>query len=220
MCGNLAISAEPTIQDSCSKFRRENTMVRFIFQHSTIQQPFRRFTCLILAGLLTVGSPLMAGEPAAIGVAPEARSSDVALSDGGLLRGTVLNTEAQPVPGVEVNVLHNQKVVAKTLSNEKGEFTIKGLHNGAHVIHAGNTNQIVRFWGTAAAPPAAVENLAVIVDEEAVRGQSGGGVVGGFIGSNLGGLLLIGGATAVTLGTTLGDQNVNSGSSNAIIASP
>ncbi len=50
--------------------------------------------------------------------------------------------------------------------------------------------------------------MAIVVDEETVRGQMFGGG-GGFGGGGLGGLAglgLIGAATAVTLGTTLGNN--------------
>ena len=168
-----------------------------------IFKSLRNGTCLLLAGLLSVGTPLMAGEPV------EIRSTDVSLHVGGFLKGTVLNTAAQPMAGVPVNVFHEDKVVATSMSNEQGEFTVKGLRNGAHVIKVGATQQTVRLWGTDTAPPAAVENIAIVVDAETIRGQMGtgpGNQVGGFIGSNFGALLLIGGAGAVVLGTTL-DNN-------------
>ena len=177
--------------------------MRLNLRHNWIVKSLRNGTCLLLAGLLTVGSPVMAGDPV------EIRSSDVALNAAGLLKGTVLNTTAQPVAGVAVNVLHEDKVVATAMSNEKGEFTVKGLRNGAHIIKVGPTQQAVRLWGTDTAPPAAVENIAIVVDEETVRGQNGtggGNQVGNFIGSNVGGFLLIGGAVGLVLGTTL-DNN-------------
>ena len=164
-------------------------------------------TCILLAGLLAVGSPVMAGEPV------EIRSSDVALNAGGLLKGTVLNTAGQPVAGVAVSILHNEKTVASVLSNETGEFAVKGLRNGAHVVKVGTTQQIVRLWGLNSAPPAAVENIAIVVDEAAVRGQLFGGGGGGFGGGGLSGgglaaLGLLGVVTAVSLGTTL-DNNAD-----------
>ena len=175
--------------------------MRLNLRHNRFIKSLRHSTCLLLAGLLSVGSPLMAGEPV------EIRSSDVALNAGGMLKGTILNTAAQPVAGVAVNVLHEDKVVATSMSNEQGEFTVKGLRNGAHVIKVGETQQAVRLWGTDAAPPAAVENIAIVVDEETVRGQMGqGNQVRGFLGSNAGDLLLIGGAVAIVLGTTLDDN--------------
>ncbi len=180
----------------------------FNLRRSWIVKSLQNGTCILLAGLLAVGSPVMAGEPV------EIRSSDVALNAGGLLKGTVLNTAAQPVAGVVVSILHNEKTVASVLSNQSGEFAVKGLRNGAHVVKVGTTQQIVRLWGLNSAPPAAVENIAIVVDEAAVRGQlpggggSGGGGFGGLSGGGLAALGLLGVVTAVSLGTTM-DNNAD-----------
>ncbi len=159
----------------------------------------RKCTCLLLAGLLSVGTSVIAGEPT------EIRSSDVVLNDGGLLTGTALTTEAQPVAGIQVHVLHEEKIVAKTTSDEKGEFSVKGLRNGAHTIQIGATQQSVRLWGTNSAPPAAVENVAIVVDDETVRGQNGMLPIAQpetFLANNMGKLLLLGGAAAIAIGVT------------------
>jgi hypothetical protein len=173
---------------------------------------FKKCTCVILAGLVSFGSPLMAGDPVQIGASEEVRSSDVVLHAGGELHGTVLNTEGQPVPGVTVSIFHSERSVATTVSNDEGKFAVKGLRNGAHIIEVGTKHQSVRLWGTNTAPPAAIENVAVVVDEEAVRGQMFGGGGGrmlggnGLMGSGIGGLMIVGAVTAITLGTTL-DNN-------------
>lgn len=172
---------------------------------------FRKYACLVLAGLLSVGTPVVASEPA------EIRTSDVALNEGGLLKGTVLSTTAQPLAGIKINVMHENKLVATSTTNEKGEFTVKALRNGSHVIQVGTNRQSVRLWSTNSAPPASVENIAIVVDEETVRGQLGLPVAdpGSYVAENAGKLLLIGGAVAVTLATTL-----NHDSDNATPASP
>jgi hypothetical protein len=180
-------------------------MMDIRFRYKSIATSLRNGTCLLLAGMLSVGSPLMAGEPVQIGSTEEIRSSDVVLHNGGVLQGTVLNTEGQPVSGVTVRIVHKENSVATTVSNEEGKFAVKGLRNGAHMIEVGTKLQPVRLWGTNTAPPAAIENVAIVVDEEAVRGQMFGGG-GGLPGSGIGGLVLIGAATAITLGTTL-DNN-------------
>ena len=159
----------------------------------------------VLAGLLSVGTPLMASEPVQINTVEEVRAFDVVLHSGGVVHGTVLNTEGQPVSGVAVNILHHEATVATTVSNEDGKFAVKGLRNGAHIIEVGAKQQAVRLWGSNTAPPAAIENVAIVVNEEAVRGQMLGGT-GGLLRSNIGGIVLIGAATAITLGTTL-DNN-------------
>lgn len=186
-------------------------MMDIKFRYKSVTTSMKSCTSLLLAGLLSVGSPLLAGEPVQIRSTEEIRYSDVVLQNGGILQGTILNTEGQPISGAKVNILHEENTVAGTFSNEDGKFAVKGLRNGAHVIEVSSKLQPVRLWGADAAPPAAIEDVAIVVDEEAVRGQMFGG--GGFIagGGGLGGLAglgLIGIATAVTLGTTL-DNNAS-----------
>lgn len=177
-------------------------MMDIRFRYKSIVTSLRNGTCLLVAGMVSVGSPLMAGEPVQIRSTEEIRPSDIVLHHGGVLQGTVLNTEGQPVSGVTVKIGHNQNTVAKTLSNAEGKFAVKGLRNGAHMIEVGAKLRPVRLWETNTAPPAAIENVAIVVDEEAVRGQMFGGG-GRWPGSGIRAFVLIGGVAAITLGTTL-----------------
>jgi hypothetical protein len=136
----------------------------------------------------------------------EIRATDVTLAQPGLLKGSVLNASAQPVSGVPVHVLHGDTVVASATSDELGLFSVKGLRNGAHVIQVGDVQKPVRFWGSDTAPPASTSQMAIVVDDGIVRGQSGynGSAI---INRGTGALLLIGGATAIVLATTLGNDD-------------
>lgn len=148
------------------------------------------------------------------------RSSDCLLGREGVLAGSVLNHSGMPVAGLPVQVLHEDHVIATAVSDEKGQFAVQGLRNGPHKVQLGATQQPVRFWSNAAAPPAAVSRMAIVIDEEVVRGQCGDncgeGCGEGFAGGHHGawgtafGVLLIGGAVATTLALTL-DGNDNAG---------
>jgi hypothetical protein len=171
--------------------------------------------CLTLAAVMSVGTPLMGAGPL------EIRSTDIALQSG-LLTGKVVNTQAQPVAELPIQLLHGDTVIATVTSDENGEFAVRGLRSGGHVIRIGANQHPVRFWGAQAAPPAATSNIAIVVDELIVRGQGCGddgcGESAGLCGIpvNPMALLLIGGATAATLAITLND-----GDDDAIIpASP
>ena len=196
-------------------------MMDIKFRYKLVSTSMRNGTFLLLAGLVSLGSPLMAGEPVQIRATEEIRSSDVVLQNGGVLQGTVLNTEGQPVSGVTVSIHHKESSIAKTVSGADGKFAVKGLRNGAHLIEVGTQRQPVRLWGTDIAPPAAIENVAVVIDEEAVRGQmlGGGTALGGALGSGVGWLIIVGGATAITLGTTL-DNSATLPDQNPAPASP
>ena len=173
---------------------------------------------LLLSMAMLVGSPLLASETVAI------RSSDYLLGQEGVLAGSVLNQSGLPVAGLPVQVLHGDHVIATAVSDEKGQFAVQGLRNGSHTVQLGASRQAVRFWSNTAAPPAAVSRMAIVVDEEVVRGQCGEscgeGCGEGFAGGHhkawgtAFGVLLIGGAVATTLALTLDDND------NAVVASP
>ena len=171
---------------------------------------------VMLATVMLVGSPVLASEPVVI------RSSDYLLGQEGVLAGSVVNHSGLPVAGLPVQVLHKDQVIATAVSDERGEFAVQSLRNGQHTVKLGASQQSVRFWSNTAAPPAAMSRMAIVVDEEVVRGQCGEEGCGeGFAGGHHGGwgtafgVLLIGGAVATTLALTLND-NENA----AAVASP
>ena len=170
---------------------------------------------VMLATVMLVGSPVLASEPVVI------RSSDYLLGQEGVLAGSVVNHSGLPVAGLPVQVLHKDQVIATAVSDERGEFAVQSLRNGQHTVKLGASQQSVRFWNNTAAPPAAMSRMAIVVDEEVVRGQCGEGCGEGFAGGNhrawgtAFGVLLIGGAVATTLALTLDDNQ------NAVaVASP
>jgi hypothetical protein len=154
-----------------------------------------RLACLTAAVVITVGQPAFATSPAA------SRSADVTLAAGGVLNGTVVTSTAQPVSATKVTILHGDTTVAEAVTNEAGEFAVKGLRNGAHTVKLANATQPVRFWSASAAPPGANGKLVLVSSPRTVRAQDGGGM--GLVGTGL----LFGGALAVTLATTLNDKN-------------
>lgn len=162
---------------------------------------------VVLSMALLVGSPLLASETVAI------RSSDYLLGQESILAGSVVNQSGLPVAGLPVQVLHKGQVIATALSDDKGEFAVQGLRNGQHTVKVGASQQSVRFWMSKAAPPTAVSRLAIVVDEEVVRGQCGESCAEGCAGGDhrawktAVGVLLIGGAVATTLALTLDDNN-------------
>lgn len=186
--------------------------------HEMKIKSIRSGVSLLLSMAMLVGSPLLASETVAI------RSSDYLLGQEGVLAGSVLNQSGLPVAGLPVQVLHGDHVIATAVSDEKGQFAVQGLRNGSHTVQLGASRQPVRFWSNTAAPPAAVSRMAIVVDEEVVRGQCGEscgeGCGEGFAGGHhkawgtAFGVLLIGGAVATTLALTLDDND------NAVVASP
>ncbi|MBL8818027.1 MAG: carboxypeptidase regulatory-like domain-containing protein [Planctomyces sp.] len=149
-------------------------------------------------GMVLSTVPAIAAEPLTV------KTADVALSSDGVLKGTVLTAEAQPISGATIEVLHGDKKIASVVSDEEGQFAVKGLRNGAHVIQCANVQQPVRFWtATASAPPSAIRSVSLVVNENTVRGQQAGG---GLAIGNLVPFAVIGGVTAIVVGTTLDES--------------
>ncbi len=160
----------------------------------------RHGLCLLLAAAMLPGSSLMASETTPV------RSADYSLDQDGTLVGSVLNQSARPVTGLRVNVLHQDRVVATAISDEQGRFAVSGLRNGSHSVQIGESKQQVRFWTADSAPPTSVSRMAIVVDDEVVRGQdpNNNGL------KTAGKLLLLGGAVAATLALTLNNDDKDS----------
>src|SRR5687768_8026968 len=62
---------------------------------------------------------------------------DVALERGGLLRGQVVDSQGAMMKAVPVSVWFENQQVAKTVSDDKGQFTVSGLRGGVHQVTAG-----------------------------------------------------------------------------------
>lgn len=164
---------------------------------------------LLLVGLLIGGAPARAAGPV------EMRSSDITLAASGSLQGVVVDSSARPVSGITVHILHGETVIAAAASNELGEFSIHGLRHGAHAVQVGETLHPVRFWGTESAPPVSTSKLAIVVDEPTVRGQMSvpGTNLVNTVSANAVPLVIIGGAVAIVLASTLDNDGTSAPSS-------
>ena len=127
--------------------------------------------------------------PAAMGANPvvakrqEQRALDVSLHEGGLLVGQVVNTQGAAKDSVEVSLIHNGRELAKTKTDDKGRFAVKGVQNGTYTLATAGSQLPVRAWKGQTAPPSSAIG-AMLVEGTAVRGQCGcnSGGSGGHIG--------------------------------------
>ena len=150
------------------------------------------------AGLMLPQSRLQAATadiPAAVQPAAPA-VLDVALANGGVMQGQVIDAQGHPVPMTPIAVLHESKEVAKTTTDADGNFTVSGLRSGQHVIVAGDEGKLVRMWSENTAPPSANSRVMITKGQQIARGQGlfsptglmllglGGIVAGGLISQN------------------------------------
>jgi len=115
---------------------------------------------------------VLAGMLAPVALA-EVLIHDVALGEGGVLQGRVLDRLGSPLPHSEVILLRGETEVGRTVAAADGRFQFAGLRGGVHQLVAHEDVTLCRLWTASAAPPAAKAGLALYGDSELVRGQCG-----------------------------------------------
>ena len=135
---------------------------------------------ILLRGVVavTVGS-IFAPQIEALAASPVSAAStdvrsvrDVALADGGQLRGQLVDSAGSPLAGVPVSLLRNGREVAATTTGANGAFAINGLRGGTYELVAAQAHQVYRLWTPDNAPPSALDNALVVGDGNVTRGQA------------------------------------------------
>jgi hypothetical protein len=124
---------------------------------------------------------------------------DVALGNGGVMRGQVVDRDGMAREGAIVTIESKGVQVAEARTNAEGLFAVAGLKGGIYAISSDSSSGVVRAWSNDSAPPAAAQGILLVPHDITVRGKGKGGH-GGFLGGNgigLGGLLVLGLAGAV-----------------------
>jgi len=110
-----------------------------------------RITAISLATIgLCLPQALFAATPA-----PPAPVMDVALSDGGMLYGRVVDLQGAGISNVPVVVKSQDRTVAATTTAPDGAFNIQGLRGGVYQVAAANGHGVYRLWSAGTAPPVA-----------------------------------------------------------------
>jgi len=154
--------------------------------------------------------------PAAFAVepAPAPAVVDVALSDGGMLHGQVLNLQGAGVAGVPVVVKTQDRDVAAATTAADGTFNIQGLKGGMYQVAAGQGQGVYRLWSAGTAPPVAQTSATVYsqngtVDSNAVVYTQNCCCEGGGLKAFLTNPIVIAGivATAIAVPLALSNQH-------------
>jgi hypothetical protein len=99
---------------------------------------------------------------------------DIAMADGGVLHGQVVDLQKGGVAGVPVSVKMQNREIAKTTTQSDGRFTVPGLRGGVYQVAAGQGQGVYTLWTANAAPPSAQKN-AIVYTQNA--GNGGGGTM-------------------------------------------
>ena len=116
----------------------------------------------------------------AFAAAPTPAVVDVALSDGGVLHGQVVNLQGAGIAGVPVSVKTKNHEVATVTTAADGTFSVQGLKGGVYQVAAAQGQGVYRLWSAGTAPPVAQTGAIVytqngVVDSDAVVYTQGGG---------------------------------------------
>ncbi len=102
-----------------------------------------------------------------------AQITDVALGQGGLLKGQVISSSGAAQAGARVMFVQNGKQVAATVTDGEGYFAVKGLSGGVYQVATGESVMVYRVWAANTAPPIAHNDILLVAGENVVRGQGG-----------------------------------------------
>ena len=169
--------------------------------------------CLAVAMTVTslLGSQVVL--PAAQ-MASSPRVIDVSLTDSGSLSGTVIDSKGQVRARTLVEVRRGRIMLARTLTDQAGRYSIKNLPGGLYQVRVDGTETLIRAWAVGTAPPSVAGQLQVVADSPIVRGQeedapptdvpsdvpSNGGLFGGEgMSTTLGAALIVGGVIGAIL---------------------
>ncbi len=105
-------------------------------------------------------------------------TTDVELSDDGVLLGQVVDPQGVAVVNVPVSIGRQNREIAATVTDNQGYFAISGLGGGVYQIVAAGGHRIYRLWSPGTAPPLSEHGALVVAGAETVRGQLGGSALG------------------------------------------
>ncbi len=107
----------------------------------------------------------------AMATSPAAGNHDVALREGGVLVGQVVNPQGVARANAPVSIRYADYEVVRTTTDEHGVFAAKGLRGGQYQLMTENGVSVCRLWAADTAPPAARPAALLVAGDNVVRGQ-------------------------------------------------
>ena len=134
----------------------------------------------IAAALSCLGMLL---SPTAMTAAPLVALSDVALGNGGVLVGQVVDAQGAAVAMATVTLADHKQEIAQVRADQEGKFSVPGLRGGVYRISFRGQDAMYRLWAPNTAPPVAQQGVILVVGDNVIRGQD---VIRGQYGSSPG----------------------------------
>ena len=128
------------------------------------------------AGLATVG---MMMPTAALAEVPAQAPVvlDVALRDGGVLVGQMVDRHGATLAAQPVALVYDGEVIVRAQTDERGVFAVQGLRGGEYHVATAAGVVPARLWAANTAPPTARSAALIVSDDAVVNGQSSGGII-------------------------------------------
>ena len=108
-------------------------------------------------------------------VPPKVQITDVALAQGGMLVGQIVDQQGLGKADTQVVVLQQGRQPVRALTDRAGNFRVAGLSGGTAQVVTEGGQGVYRLWTANAAPPAAHSRALVVANGDVVRGQIGCG---------------------------------------------
>lgn len=128
----------------------------------------------ILKGLALGLAVLGMGLPCSVfaaSPAPTPLVHDVALRDGGVLVGQVVDAQGVGKRAERVSLLLDERQVAAAETDANGYFAFQGLRGGVYQLTAAEGAGAYRVWAPGTAPKAAEPGALLVAGKDLVRGQ-------------------------------------------------
>jgi hypothetical protein len=120
-----------------------------------------RLVSAVMVSLATLGICLPEVAFAAATAPPTPAVVDIALADGGVLHGQVVDLQGGRVANVPVSVKAQDREVARATTTAEGHFSVQGLRGGVYQVAAADGHGVYRLWAAKTAPPSAQQGAIV-----------------------------------------------------------
>lgn len=147
-------------------------------------------TGLFSSRVATAASP--AGDTAQTGLV-----QDVALQEGGVFNGSLVDGKGSPISAANLTLLRDNNPLSVAKTDQQGKFAFKGLQGGIYQLTAPNTFRVYRLWAEGTSPKNASQVAHVVAGQDVARGQTTAGRVKKIITSPLGITAIVATAIAV-----------------------
>jgi hypothetical protein len=124
----------------------------------------------VAATVACMGMILPPTTMAAAPTAPATTGTDIALREGGLLVGQVIDAQGVAKANAPVSIRFANHEVVSTTTDRNGVFAAKGLRGGQYQLLTNDGASTCRLWAADTAPPSA-RPAALVVSGDVIRGQ-------------------------------------------------